>query len=507
MINLELDLIEPWCAGGRFVTSASGDDSNMGAAVMQTDRARLVLPLPNGPFNQFALPLPVAPPTRDPLAKKNSMKVIRQQLHSAPPPGSTFSHIPGVPELNQAYELSPVAFRVVTQTRVAGGTRLLLSDENRSSLFVLTQDSTVVGNLSRRVQRVRSRAAELTRQLASLHLARVDDAYARLAAKGHAPEETKGWLTTVRGLVQQAETQAAAHNDQQVFYLARRGEQLLRHVERACWDLTLRPVVAPLGTALGTNFDTLPEYWQFMGDLATATRGPNLLPAADFEDLGAAISSGWRPFQHPPSADRQHPEAGLTTAVTVATDPVHGGQQSLRLEVAPADPKEPPAQIETAPMWLTTAPVQVEAGRIVLVHGWVNIPKRIAGSVDGLLIVDSLGGEPLAERIMQTKGWQEFSLYRAAPHSGPMTVTFALSGLGEVFLDDITIQLIDRPAAAPATMPAGMTMQTAPPAAATRPTGPQMDAQQSARQQSGGSTTIRPHVGPMQIGTMFQKSF
>ncbi len=103
-------------------------------------------------------------------------------------------------------------------------------------------------------------------------------------------------------------------------------------------------------------------------------------------------------------------------------------------------------------------------------------PQRIAGSVDGLLIVDSLGGEPLAERIMQTKGWQEFSLYRAAPHSGPMTVTFALTGLGEAFLDDITIQPIDRPAAATATMPAGMTMQTAPPAAAARPTGPQMDA-------------------------------
>ncbi len=55
LVNLELDLIEPWCAGGSFVTSASGDDTNMGAAIMQTERARLVLPLPNGTFNQFVL--------------------------------------------------------------------------------------------------------------------------------------------------------------------------------------------------------------------------------------------------------------------------------------------------------------------------------------------------------------------------------------------------------------------------------------------------------------------
>ncbi len=63
LMNLELDLIEPWCAGGTFVTSASGNDADMGAAVMQTDRARLVLPLPHGPFNQFVLPVPVAPTT------------------------------------------------------------------------------------------------------------------------------------------------------------------------------------------------------------------------------------------------------------------------------------------------------------------------------------------------------------------------------------------------------------------------------------------------------------
>jgi hypothetical protein len=64
--------------------------------------------------------------------------------------------------------------------------------------------------------------------------------------------------------------------------------------------------------------------------------------------------------------------------------------------------------------------------------------------VDGLMIVDSLGGEALAGRIQHTPGWQQFTFYRVAPQSGPMTVTFALTGLGEAWLDDVTIQTLTR---------------------------------------------------------------
>ncbi len=86
--------------------------------------------------------------------------------------------------------------------------------------------------------------------------------------------------------------------------------------------------------------------------------------------------------------------------------------------------------------------MQVEAGQIVCIHGWVQVPAAITGSTDGLLVVDSLSGECLADRIGQTKGWRQFALYRVAPRSGPMCVTFALSGMGEAWLDDVEIQVI-----------------------------------------------------------------
>ncbi len=104
------------------------------------------------------------------------------------------------------------------------------------------------------------------------------------------------------------------------------------------------------------------------------------------------------------------------------------------------NPQTPPIWIESPPIWITTPPLAVSAGQILLIHGWIHVPQPIAASVDGLLIVDSLGGEALAQRVRTTSGWQEFGLYRVAPRSGSMTVTFALSGLGEAWIDSVTIQ-------------------------------------------------------------------
>jgi len=96
------------------------------------------------------------------------------------------------------------------------------------------------------------------------------------------------------------------------------------------------------------------------------------------------------------------------------------------------------------PVWITSPAVSVEAGELVCIHAWVHIPAAITASVDGLMILDSLTGEALAERIGQTAGWQQLALYRIAPRSGPMTVTFALTGLGEAHLDDVMIQPLIR---------------------------------------------------------------
>jgi len=59
------------------------------------------------------------------------------------------------------------------------------------------------------------------------------------------------------------------------------------------------------------------------------------------------------------------------------------------------------------------------------------------------LLVESLTGEEMALRLDKTKGWQEFSMLRIVPQPGPLVLTMALTGLGEVRLDDLTIEVLE----------------------------------------------------------------
>ncbi len=73
----------------------------------------------------------------------------------------------------------------------------------------------------------------------------------------------------------------------------------------------------------------------------------------------------------------------------------------------------------------------------------VRVPERLVGTSDGLLVFDNWGGPALAERVIGTGGWKRLVLYRIPPAGSsppPLIVTFATTGLGEVFVDDVRIR-------------------------------------------------------------------
>jgi hypothetical protein len=100
--------------------------------------------------------------------------------------------------------------------------------------------------------------------------------------------------------------------------------------------------------------------------------------------------------------------------------------------------------------------VSAPAGKLLEISAQVWVPTAIAGSVDGLLVFDSLGGPALAERVGTSRAWRRMVLYRIVPpeSSGePVVVTFALSGLGEARIDDVSIRVLERSGAStPATL-------------------------------------------------------
>jgi hypothetical protein len=435
LLNLELELLEPWAAAGSFMTNVDVTDPNVVGAVLRTDRARLLMPTFSAPGAQYVPAQSAA----------SGLSLVA----------------PGVPESSNAYELTPGGIRVLRHKRVTGGVRVTLDDFGLTSLVLLAHDPLVINSLTQRAAALGPRAAELQRQLAARRFQVVEEVAAQLGGRTTAAQQSGAWLGAAREALQLCDSRLAAKDYAAAYLSAERALRALRLVERAYWDKAVEGRPTPLSSPAAATFVTLPWHWRSAARLDASRLGANRLPGGDFEDLDAMVRAGWRHLEKP--------AAGIETTCEFVADAAHSGRTGLRLSASfrpkqpntappgsdpvPADapaakptaakPPSPPDVIETSPTWIITAPVPVEAGQLVLIRGWVQIPTPITGSVDGLMIVDSLGGEDLALRISKTTGWQPFSLLRVAPQSGALTVTFALTGLGEVRLDDVAIQVVE----------------------------------------------------------------
>jgi hypothetical protein len=153
------------------------------------------------------------------------------------------------------------------------------------------------------------------------------------------------------------------------------------------------------------------------------------------EHLDELLRAGWKQQRRVP--------AGIGADVALSLQNPHSGRSALRLQAWVANQQEAPPAVERPFVWITSAPVPVRQGQLVRIHGYANVPRPIAGSSDGLLIYDSTTGPELGDRIRQTQGWREFTLYRAVPKTDDVRLTFSLTGLGEASLDDVSISLID----------------------------------------------------------------
>lgn len=143
------------------------------------------------------------------------------------------------------------------------------------------------------------------------------------------------------------------------------------------------------------------------------------------------------------------------------------GSNCLKLEVRPklvtgrdGKPLENVPILEKTFLAADSAPVRLPPGTLVRISAWVKIPTPIASSPDGVLFYDDACGEPLSIRITRTcdpaslrldpmlqrhNCWQHFQLYRHVPASGQIAATFALTGIGTVYVDDVRIEPLSKP--------------------------------------------------------------
>jgi hypothetical protein len=410
LLNLELKLAEPWAAAGTPMDSIPGSEEGVVAAELQAERARLLLPVWCAEQSQFV-------------------------------PGQSAGRglwfvVPGVPEASDAYELLPGSVRPVLHKRAALGMRVTLDDLGLTSLVLLTQDPKAITEMTARAGAIGRRAAELHREIAAAKLSSVARVSEQLRGRSAPVPQAAEWMGTAQKHLAQCDALLAARDHAGAYASARRAMQSLRLVERAEWEAAVAGLWSPIASPLAVCYGTLPDQVRFLQRATRLQAGANLLAGGDFEEMGMMLQAGWRHFQHV--------TPGVESAADLSPAAAHSGRSGLRMVARSLEPGDAPGLLDSPPVWITSAPVAVEAGQLLRIQGWVRVPKPITGSVDGLLIVDSLGGEPLAGRVTHSPRWQQFTLYRAAPRSGSMTVTVALTGLGEVWLDDVTVQALGR---------------------------------------------------------------
>jgi hypothetical protein len=406
IINAELELVEPWAAAGNFVATADSNDPTVKGTLLQYERSRLLVVTRLAAHAQY---LPQH-------ATTDSVSFV----------------IPGVPESHEFIELTAGGLRPLKHKRVTGGTLITLDDFDTTSLVLMTPDSLMASVLSRRLAGIANRTAEMLSELVDRTYAQCEAVERRLPAEVRDPSAAQQFLATARGRLDQAERAMAAGDRRTAFIEARRANTPLGQLQRKHWqraEASLRSTVASPFTA---TFDTLPEHWQLLAVLRASAHQENVLAGGDFEDLQSMIEAGWRHVEHA--------QDGVETKVEVAPGGSSNGRSCLRMEVQPRDRSKAAVLLETAPLWVTSPAVPVSRGMIVSIRGRIRVPAAVRGSVDGLMIIDSLGGEALAERFGQTGGWEEFVLYRAAPSDGQLRLTFALTGFGEAMIDDVTIR-------------------------------------------------------------------
>jgi hypothetical protein len=427
LINLELTLIERWPAAGNF--SAMAETSDPGAttgAVIDTEYSRLMLPIYQPRGAQYA--------SGSPAAAQVSFTIA------------------GVPEGDDAYELSLTALRPLRSMRRPGGMFITLGDRSRDSLVVFTRDPRVIRNLKNGLEKSQRRALHLSRALAAAQLAEFDAVSARLplstASRKFGTEARVAVVTDLAEADKLAATDITRAYDE-----SRHALQILRQLERVSWEQVTQGAT-PLADPLLSTVAALPYRESLQRRLAASPLTLNRLPEGGCENLAAMMAAGWKHYQHPQPA--------IQTSVDLVPTAAHSGTVGLLLRAAPADEKLTPSAVESPAVWVTTAPIAVETGDLVQIEAWVRIDSPIASSVDGLVMLDSHSGEALAMRLHKTAGWRQVTLYRAATQPGPFAVTFALAGLGAAAIDDVTLKIVQRAATAGPVAPGAF----GPPAAA-----------------------------------------
>jgi hypothetical protein len=343
--------------------------------------------------------------------------------------------VPGVSETAIAWEITTTGIRSLDTDRASGGMKLTLSNFDQTACILLTPDRNLIEQTRQRINEIAEQSAKTWLALAELKLERVRKVDQELGDAGLRQPEVPQLLGTARNSFNEARAAVGAGGWPRVRSGSQQALQIARVVQRVHWNEAVRRLPSPVASPFTIGYGSLPTQARLALQLSNdaAESSGNLLPTGQFEDAAALTAVGWQHAQDAPETIRADAELNGSA---------HSGKYSLRLIAAPATIGPRPTEIPGGREFvrITTPAVTVHAGHAIRISGWIRVPADLATSPDGAMIYDSLMGRPSGLRIRKAcEDWQRFEIVREAVASQEMTVTIALTSVGEIFVDDLEI--------------------------------------------------------------------
>lgn len=408
LLNQDLELIAPWAAAGKTVASVATSDPQVHVTVLGLDRSHLVLPIRYVPHSQFA-------------AGASNTQTI------------SFV-IPGVPDSSEPFLITSSRLKPLRRKRVAGGMRVTLNDFSLTSAIVMTQDPLVIRQLTRQLAEQRVRRSRFAHDIATHLSTTTESTILQLAGPGAKAPSVDATLNSARSTLAQCQQLFQSGDYKASTEYANQAILQLSQVRRATWEQASGRFRWPVASPLLMHFQTLPLHWEMTQRVAMAGEGDNLLAAGDFESLSHMIQNGW--------------QQEITSVATVYGDielspqTKKSGNYSLHIRTLTRRPDKEDPLVAIAPVTVRSAAVTTQPGQLVKIQGWIMVDGEITRSRDGFVVSDSVGGTGMGLRVSTTDGWQPFVLYRTADASGELRAVFSMTGVGDVFIDDVAVHPI-----------------------------------------------------------------
>ena len=405
LINLRLRLLTPWLATGKVTGVGRSSDPGLSAMVFQAERSHLLIPI-------------------------NWSRDFRSQ-QSLYVEGPVSFVVPGVAETTDVYLLTLSGTKRLRHERTTGGLQVFVESLPADGMIMLTSDAQAFSQVSQYLRRIAGRASRLHRDVVAQRLMDVEMAADMLTKEANGAQFVKGLLSRAR------QSLAICDRDLKNGYLelgyARTDEvdRLLSQVEYVVRNGNAAG--SGIATPLEFHISTLQDDQRLKASTAGAAGTPKLA-GGDFENLAQLLQTGWR--------HQQLPMLGITSAVRLCPDLPHQGAYCLELEARSADAAAPVTIVPTAPVWISAPGIDLRAGELVEITGFARVEEELIGTVDGLQIVDSLGGPGMATRIKLAPSWRPFRIIRGAKADAQLVVSIALSGLGRAQVDDLVVRAL-----------------------------------------------------------------